>query len=221
MKKTIFAFDFSMSKPALCVFINNKIYFYCFPMNIDKISKSKLENVNVIVYNRELSSIVKKEYDSHTLVIEHVNRANKLSNLILNVISNLIEKNNIDKNNVIIATEGLSFASKGDAMLDLSGYKYVLLSKLQENGFNNIKTYSPITIKSVAGCAKKGQYGKESMIYKTMEERDNIHSFIDCLKYNSQELKKKTAFVQCVDDLVDSYWCLKTTIEKENLNIQL
>ena len=32
---------------------------------------------------------------------------------------------------------------------------------------------------------------------------------------------KKTAFVNCVDDLVDAYWCLKTTIEKENLNISL
>lgn len=221
MKKHIFSFDFSMSKPAMCAYINNEIFFYCFPMNLDKISIEKLVNVDVNVFNRNLPSINKKLYNSNDLVIEHIKRANELSRVIIDVIFSLIKKYNLNIEDIIISSEGLSFGSRGDAMLDLSGYKYVLLSKLYEKGFTNIKTYSPITIKSVAGCAKKKEYGKLPMIAKIMEERQGIHSFIDCLKYNSNELKKKTAFVNCVDDLVDAYWCLKTTIEKENLMINL
>lgn len=221
MNYSLFAFDFSMSKPALCTYVNNKIDFYCFPMNLDDKSITKLEDVNVKVYNRGLNSIDKKNFNSNSLVLEHIKRANELSEMILKVILDIVDKNNIDKENVIIASEGLSFASKGDAMLDLSGYKYVLLSKLYSQGFTNIKTYSPISIKSVAGCAKKGEKGKLPMITKIMEEKPNIHNFIDCLKYSPEELKKKTAFVNCVDDLVDAYWCLKTTIEKENLYISL
>jgi len=220
--KTIFSFDFSMAKPALCVYINGKILFYCFPMNLDSKSENKLSNCNVKVFNRNLSSIDKKKFTSNELVVEHIKRANELSEMIIKVISYLLNEYNITINeDVIISSEGLSFASKGDATLDLSGYKYVLLSKLYSKGFTNIKTYSPITIKSIAGCSKKGNYGKLPMISKIMEEKENIHSFIDCLKYNPEELKKKTAFVNCVDDLVDAYWCLKTTIEKENLNISL
>lgn len=219
--KTIFAFDFSMSKPALCVYIDKKIYFYCFPTDIDKVSYDKLVNNNVNVYNRELKPINKNSFNSHELVLEHIQRANDLSNKIIYVINSLLKKFEIENKDVIISTEGLSFASKGDAILDLSGYKYVLLSKLKELGFNNIKTYSPITIKSIAGCTKKNEYGKLSMIEKIREENSNIHTFIDCLKNEPDKLKKKTAFVKCVDDLVDAYWCLKTTIEKENLNIIL
>lgn len=220
-QKTIFAFDFSMSKPALCVYINNKIYFYCFPMNLDEVSNDKLISVGVNVYNRKLNPINKKKYNSHELVLEHIQRANDLSNKIIYIIISLLKKFEINYKDVIISSEGLSFGSKGDAMLDLSGYKYVLLSKLKELGFENIKTYSPITIKSIAGCNKKSEYGKLAMIEKIKEENNNIHSFIDSLKNTPEILKKKTAYVNCVDDLVDAYWCLKTTIEKENLNIVL
>ena len=68
---------------------------------------------------------------------------------------------------------------------------------------------------------KKSEYGKFAMIQKITEENTSLHPFIDTLKNDSQNLKKKTAFINCVDDLVDAYWCLKTTIIKENLNIEL
>ena len=219
--KTIFAFDFSMAKPAMCSWHNNKINFWCFPMNMDEKTFDMLSACNIKITNRNLQPINKKNYDSHTLVMEHINRANNLSNIILETILSFINKHNINKDNVIIASEGLSYASKGDAALDLSGYKYTLLTKLLSNGFNVIKTYSPITIKNIAGCGKKSEYGKFAMIQKITEENTSLHPFIDTLKNDSQNLKKKTAFINCVDDLVDAYWCLKTTIIKENLNIEL
>lgn len=223
MKKDliIFSFDFSMSKPAMCYYYKNKLHFWCFPMKVDIKTIDMLRACNVNVINRDLPSIDKKSFDSHSLVKEHINRANNLANIIVKVINDIIEREKIDKENVIISSEGLSFASKGDAMLDLSGYKYILLSKLTDNGFDNFYTYSPITIKSVAGCSKKGKGDKKSMIDKITEENPTLHLFISTLKYDPQLLKKKTSFVQCVDDLVDAYWCLKTTIIKEKINITL
>ena len=217
----IFAFDFSMSKPAMCYYYNNKLHFWCFPMKVDEKTLDILRASNINVINRNLPSIDKKTYDSHSLVKEHINRANNLANIIISTIKDIITRNNIDVNNVIIASEGLSFASKGDAMLDLSGYKYVLLSKFIEMGIDKIYTYSPITIKSVAGCSKKNNLGKLPMIEKIKEENPNNHFFISNLKFYPEQLKKKTSFVQCVDDLVDAYWCLKTVIDKEKLNIEL
>ena len=39
----------------------------------------------------------------------------------------ILEKNNLTPNEAIISNEGFAFAAKGDAALDLSGYKYILM----------------------------------------------------------------------------------------------
>mgnify|MGYP002508152994 CR=1 FL=1 len=129
----------------------------------------------------------------------------------------ILEKNNLTPNEAIISNEGFAFAAKGDAALDLSGYKYILMHAFMSKGFKKFKTYSPITIKSTAGCAKKGSK-KEDMINKLSEEHQDLHLFIHTVASHPELLKKKTAFINCVDDLTDAYWCLKTTVKKETLN---
>lgn len=214
--KTIIAFDFSINKPAMCIFHNNKLDFYTWPLNIDKKSMDILKLCDIHVYNRELQPINKKQYDSNSLVYEHVKRCSELVNIIINDIMNFIKNNNINKNDIIISSEGLSYGSNGDATLNLAAYKQSLLIKLYENGLTNIKTYSPITIKSTAGKSKKGEGTKISMI-DAIKNEEKIHKFIEILSTDDSLLKKKTSYIQTVDDLVDSYWCLKTTIKKENL----
>lgn len=214
--KTIISFDFSINKPAMCIYHNNKLYFYTWPLNIDNKSIEILKQCDVNVYNRNLQPINKKQYDSNSLVYEHVKRSSLLTNLIINDIMSFIKFHNIDKNNIIISSEGLSYASNGDATLNLAAYKQVLLTKLYENNLVNIKTYSPITIKATAGKSKKGEGSKTSMIDAIKEEEKN-HKFIEILSTNDNLLKKKTAYIQTVDDLVDAYWCLKTTLKKEDL----
>lgn len=214
--KTIISFDFSINKPAMCIYHNNKLYFYTWPLNIDNKSIEILRQCDVNVYNRNLQPINKKQYDSNSLVYEHVKRSSSLTNLIINDIMSFIKFHNIDKKNIIISSEGLSYASNGDATLNLAAYKQVLLTKLYENDLVNIKTYSPITIKATAGKSKKGEGSKTSMIDAIKEEEKN-HKFIEILSTNDNLLKKKTAYIQTVDDLVDAYWCLKTTLKKEDL----
>ena len=104
-----------------------------------------------------------------------------------------------------------------DAALDLSGYKYILMHAFMSKGFTEFRTYSPITIKATAGCAKRGSK-KEDMITRLGEENNDLHLFIHTIWGHSEILKKKTAYVNCVDDLADAYWCLKTTAKKENIS---
>lgn len=217
MHPAIFAFDFSMNKPAMCSLINNKINFYVWPASVDNFTINALEASHIHVFHRDIPPIKDKSLNEHELICEHVNRAANLANLITSAILEIASKNNIDVSNIIIANEGLAFGSSGDAVLDLSGYKYILMYTLMSKGIKTFKTYSPIAIKSTAGCAKRG-LKKEDMIAKLSEENQDLHPFIHTLACHSETLKKKTAFVKCVDDLTDAYWCLRTVIKKEELN---
>jgi len=193
----------------MTAYVNGKISFYVFPLCIDLKTTKILESAGVNVINRNLNHIKDKVFNESELMIEHVTRAAMLAKLIVDTIKSLIADSEIAE--TIIANEGFSFGSKGDAVLDLSGYKYILMKELIDNGFQNFKTYSPITIKATAGCAKRGMK-KEDMIEAFRRQPRTIHKLIDVLYETPDKMKKKTAYVQCLDDIVDSYWCYKTTI---------
>lgn len=219
----IFSFDFSMSKPAMCLYDTEERFvdFYCWPSHIDEKTENILKSVNVSVYNRKRPPISKKTLNNNEMVLEHVMRASELSKLITNKIMDIIKEKSINISDAYIITEGLSFGSTGDAALDLSGYKYTMLTSLYDLGVRHIFTYPPISIKSIAGCAKKGMSSKTKMIDAIKGENPNIHQLIKTIIMAEDKLKKKTAFVDVIDDLVDSYWALKTFIAKENVKCNI
>ncbi len=119
----------------------------------------------------------------------------------------------------IVAFEGLSFGSTGDAVIQLGGYKYILMEKLNEFGvpFENMYTYAPITIKKTAECSKRG-----------LKKKDVIDSFLKTEKVlaphigaNKEDFMTRGLknYIPLLDDLVDAYWVTKTVIYKENLII--
>ena len=218
--KPIFAFDFSMNKPAMACLIENELSFYIWPLSIDKVAQEKLDSCDINIVNRKLDPIKDKSLNESELIIEHVTRSTNLAKLIVGTILKIIRPYNYNIDDIIIANEGFAFAAKGDAALDLSGYKYILMKELIDNGFSNFKTYSPITIKSTAGCAKKGMK-KDDMITALGNEDNNLHLFIHTIRDHNDILRKKTSYVMCVDDLADAYWCLKTVVKKEDINCVL
>ena len=218
--KPIFAFDFSMNKPAMACLIENELSFYIWPLNIDKVAQEKLDSCDINIVNRKLNPIKDKSLNESELIIEHVTRSTNLAKLIVGTILKIIRPYNYNIDDIIIANEGFAFAAKGDAALDLSGYKYILMKELIDNGFSNFKTYSPITIKSTAGCAKKGMK-KDDMITALGNEDKDLHLFIHTIRDHNDILKKKTSYVMCVDDLADAYWCLKTVVKKEDIDCVL
>ena len=214
--KPIFAFDFSCNKPAICSNINGEISYAVFPSLIDEISKSKLEAADVRVFDRDLPAMSKsKAMSDSELMVEHIVRARELAEKIIDYIWFMLKDTGYDASDCAIINEGLSFSSKGNATLDLSGYKYILMDRLMEDGFKRFYTYAPNTIKKTAECSKKGM-GKEDMI-QAAGNRADAHKFNHTIKNDPMALKKKTAWVPCIDDLADAFWCMRTYIEKEGI----
>ena len=205
-----------MNKPAMSALINGKLTFHVWASDIDDKSLGRLKDCGINIINRNLPKMKDGEFNEHELIIEHIKRSTNLANMILETIENLLkeESPDIKYEDVIISNEGFAFSAKGDAALDLSGYKYILMYTLINAGFKNFRTFSPITLKKTAGCSKKG-LGKDAMIMALANEGKGVHPFIDIIRETPELLKKKTAFVMCTDDIADSYWCLKTTLEKE------
>lgn len=217
--KILIGFDFSINKPAATILYNNKYYHYFWPLSVTKQQQKLYEDADVSIYNRRLDSIKTKSIENSQLVLIHTIRSTDLANIIIQDIDNIIQ--NIFKltdYDLYICSEGLSYASKGDATLNLATYKGVLLSKIYEHYGDHLKrlyTYSPISLKATAQCASKDDIkNKNKMIEKYILENNDIKLRL-CLANGF--MKAKTNYIKGIDDIVDSYWALQTMIKKENI----
>ncbi|MFA5153527.1 MAG: hypothetical protein WC554_13265 [Clostridia bacterium] len=207
----LIGFDFSCNKTACCILQNNKYSFCLWPLEMDEKSIVKFKDIDVYVNNR---SRIKEGITSSEKFRWHVTMANDLTLRIISYLK-LIIKNE----NVVIAFEGSSFASRGDAALQLAGYRYILVNELGKlYGLENIFTFAPMTVKSTAHCASKDKKGKDSMISAFSEEMI-YHPLCTTIKNNPALLKKKTNYISGIDDLADSFFVLKTLSIKENFGI--
>ena len=118
-------------------------------MNVGERTEAALASAGVHVRNRKLEHIESKKFTVTELERIHLERAAQLGGMILEDVSRLITPDEM------IGTEGLSFASKGNQYLNLVEYRSIMFSILFGAGYRNVYTYSPITIKGVAGCSKK------------------------------------------------------------------
>lgn len=215
-------FDFSINKPAATIYHNRKFYFYFWPLDLSEQKQENYRKYGVTVHPRGLKSIDTKKTENSQLVLIHTIRSTDLANIIITDLDKLIsELTGESPYNLYICSEGLSYASKGDATLNLATYKGVLLSKLYEHYNEQLRrlfTYSPISLKSTAGCASKEKKSdKLAMITSFIEHTgENFPLSVGLL---SGELVLKKNFYEGVDDIVDSYWALQTMIKKENLKL--
>lgn len=202
---TLIAFDFSISKPASIVFSNNEHIFYLWPKEINEKNKQLFKSFDINIMERE--TIQYSDITKYDIV-----NADNLSDLIINSLKEYLN------GETIIAFEGSSFSSRGNVTLSLTAWRYILIYKLSKIiPIDNIHTYSPITIKSIAGCAKKG-----------MKKTDMINAFImkgpDCklrevLRTTPELVQKKGGknYIDGTDDLIDAFWTLETLRRKENI----
>jgi len=124
------------------------------------------------------------------------------------------------------AIEGFSFASKGNRLAQISGYQWMLRWEMHKSGIptKDFWIFSPMTIKATAG---KGNFKKEEMIaaFLNTEDESLKNSGLWKAMTGSPQLfqNKKGAWMKPIDDVVDSFFILKTlekTLkEKENKTI--
>ena len=219
MDKVLIGFDFSMNKPAATIYFRGQYYHYFWPLKITNKQQKLYEDADVSIVNRNMSSVDTKTVENSQLVLIHTIRSTDLANLIINDIDDLItNKFELTDYELYVCSEGLSYASKGDATLNLATYKGVLLSKIYEHygdHLTRLYTYSPITLKATAGCSsKEDRADKTKMIKKYIAQNNDIKLRL-CLA--NGYMKAKTNYIAGIDDLVDSYWALKTMMQKEKV----
>ena len=221
MSKNVYiGFDFSISKPAATVYCDKKLYFYLWPSKsmTDK-NLEKYASCNVNVTPRCLSPI-SKNIESSRLVLIHTIRSVELANLIIEQLDELLKQICPDDYDLYVCSEGLSYGSAGDATLNLATYKGVFLGKIYEHYGDKLKrlfTYSPTTLKSTAGCATKEKRGDKINMIRAFIKEPYTMEFKTALLGN--DLVAKTNYIEGVDDLVDSYWALKTMMKAEKLSM--
>ena len=113
-----------------------------------------------------------------------------------------------------IAIEGFSFASTGNRLSQISGYQWLLRSKLVKHcnvSVDQLYFFSPMTIKATAG---KGNYKKEDMIREFIQSTDdnlkNSKFFVDVFNNPQKFQNKNGGWKKPIDDICDSYWIAKT-----------
>jgi len=211
----LIGFDFSINKSAACVFHNNEYIFYGWPYNLKQEFSNLFNESGVNIIERTDD---KEKGDNISMKMRYeIKNSVYLAKLITSSLQFYLNRN------TYLAFEGLSYASSGDVVLQLSSYKYMLMNELSQYiPLENMFTYSPITVKSTAGCAKKGM-GKMEMIntFISNHEIDAVFRF-NLLNKSEQfqiigKRNKKMSWIPLVDDLVDAYFVLQTLKKKESI----
>lgn len=201
----IIGFDFSINKPACCIFKNNIYTFISWPYGLSDsiLNIYKKTSLNLI----ERTDNKDKGNNISDKIRYEINNSSYLANLIINSI-----KPYFVNDNTFISFEGFSYASKGDAVSSLIGYKYILINYLSKYvSLENMFTYAPISLKKTAGCSQKGS--KKSDIIESFINEPN--TFSKLIKENKTLFQtKKGNWIIHIDDIADSYFALKTHIEK-------
>lgn len=220
-RKTFYiGFDFSINKPACTILHDDKFDFFIWPLFMEeKVEKLYTFSKCVHVHNRNMERIHVKTMTTSETALEHTKRSVALADMIIEDIMNFIHS--IEEDPILyISSEGLSFNSRGDATLNLATYKGVLYGKIYEKLHPvGLYTYAPVSIKSVAKAAKKKDYdeGYKVAVIHAFMNQENLknNKFAEYLKDGLYTRKKN--YMECVDDIADSYWALITMLAKENL----
>lgn len=191
--------DFSINSTSVCILSDKGYSWHHFGRE-----KASYLKFNSGSYNQMLFPPRKKGDDYCQTERMKIGDADALCKSIIAV----LQENGVEK----VAFEGHSFNSKGNSLLELVSYQFLLrnmINMVMKISLENMYFYSPISIKSFAGGAK-------------FKKKDLLEKFILCddplLSKNSlyQEVVglgdlcfKKDEVIKPLDDLVDSYWIVK------------
>lgn len=210
---TYIGIDFSLNSPAFCVFSNSKFSWFSLTRTekkFDSFVKSKDKPFFVLseLPEFELCFLEKKTLPENYSEKERVKIDYFLE--LVEFFWGHIEKH-ITEKQTYIALEGLSFASNGNALIDISMATALLRERIvRKIGSQNFHVYSPTSIKKFAfkGNAKKDE------VYRAILEKNisgtNFTQLTHTLETNKENWITKAGSVnKPLDDLIDATWiCL-------------
>lgn len=219
---TYIGIDFSLTSPAFCVFKNRKYSWGSLTRTgrtPESLKKSKDKPYAILDGDPDIDLffLTKKEMPEEYSARERV----KIDYFqdIVDVFWYHIEP--FIEGEVKIAMEGLSFASNGNALIDISMATALIRKKIVDKiGSKSFYVFPPTAIKKFAG---KGNFKKDEMYYsliqKAPEAGGNFTDFTDVIDRNSSSWITKSKQVnKPIDDLVDASWIclfLQETLKNE------
>jgi Holliday junction resolvasome RuvABC endonuclease subunit len=207
---TIVSIDFSILYPGICIVKDFKDFKWSSIVNT-KITKKERENLDALTKLYPNLSIGYTSSKRKTEAEYHMTERTKLVNyqeLVDLIIKEILDKT--DDDNIICAIEGISYGSKGNALVDISQSTGILKIKLIEEVLNNqhdrLFVFSPSELKNAIGA--KGNAGKLD-IFKKFKEDPVIEAVKDSDLFkavNSQKwIQNGEKIVSPIIDMVDSY----------------
>jgi hypothetical protein len=214
--------DFSLTSPAFCVYKDGKYNWGSLTRTdrtAESLRKSKDKPYAVLDGDPDIDLffLTKKEMPEEYSARERVkiDYFQDIVDVFWYHIEPFIEED------VYIAMEGLSFASNGNALIDISMATALIRKKIVDKiGSSKFYVFPPTAVKKFAG---KGNFKKDEMyhalIQKASEAGGNFTDFTDTIaKYSSSWITKSKQVNKPIDDLVDASWIclfLQETLKNE------
>tara|TARA_Y100000389_G_C17462514_1_gene522906 strand:+ start:637 stop:1305 length:669 start_codon:yes stop_codon:yes gene_type:complete len=154
---TIIAIDFSILSPGVCICKDFKTFKWVSVVNT-KLSKKKLKLIEDFQLKYPTIKVGETTSKRYKDPLYHVTERVKLNNYLeqTDILINLI-KENIDINDdIIVALEGISFGSKGNALVDICQatgiIKNKLITDILKGDSDRMFVFSPGELKNALNC---------------------------------------------------------------------
>lgn len=217
---TYIGIDFSLNSPAFCIFNQNTFKWGSLTRSdrtFDSLKKSKDKPYLILSDHDWIDLVVlaKKELPSEYSERERIK---------IDYFQELVEsfwqmvETQIDGNEkVVLAMEGLSFASNGNALIDISMATALIRKKIVDRfGSSQFFVFSPTSIKKYA---KKGNAKKNELYHAILEKKlpgTNFCNLTNILESNKENWITKSGTVnKPLDDVIDATWICLYLMENE------
>lgn len=212
--RTLIGIDFSLNSPAFCSLRGNHFRWVSLTRSDRSEESLKKSKNKPFAFFSDVDGFELMFMNKEKMPDDYTER----ERIKIDYFSDLVErfwgsvKTHINpEDDVFIAIEGLSFASNGNALIDISMATALLRKKIVDQvGSSNFFVFSPTSVKKFAikGNAKKDQL-YEALINTEMVET-NLSYFTNILNDNKGEWITSSGNVnKPLDDIIDATWiCL-------------
>lgn len=215
--------DFSLNSPAFCVLKNDVFHWGSLTRSdrsADSLRKSKdkpfslLENDPYINLFFLFKKNLPEEYSAKERI--KIDYFQELVDYFWEKIESVVGSTD----EICIAIEGLSFASNGNSLIDISMATALIRKKIVDSiGSDKFFVFSPTSIKKFA---KKGNAKKDELYHSILEKAvdgTNFSHLTKILEDNKNSwITKAGAVNKPIDDIIDASWICLYLIEQNEQN---
>lgn len=208
---TIISIDFSILYPGICICKDFKSFNWLSVVN-SKLTKKRTKQLEDLTTQYPTIQIDYTETKREKNSQYHITERNKLVNYLetTDLLIDLIKKNDL-KDDLLVSIEGISFGSKGNALVDISQATGIIKSKLVDQilfgDSDRFFVFSPGELKNAIGC--KGN-AKKIDVFNKFKEDPIIESVKDSELYRAISTEDwivdgKQNIASPIVDMIDAY----------------